>query len=1245
MRRFEFVEGSAKKFWEIELQGTEFTVRWGRIGTDGQTQQKSFASTSKAQAEHDKLIAEKQKKGYSEVAGGTNTLVAATPATTPNPPADPDEVQQTTPAPARKKAAAKTASAPAPDSVPEAPAPAPVPVAPVLFDAHSPIAWSESLVQRVHPRRGGLQVPVRPPTISKKTWTSIRKAVGTPHDKVGEFAAETKAVEMLLQRFEPAIGTPEEDAVLLTYVQNKEKYNDKTPAVEPVVDLLFSLGGPVHATRAVLLSLAMYLENTSQRPVARRGTNPHWYNSLKQGALFGLPRLRALLATQTDDAGYAAARDAAAALLEQATAEQRAGAAFLFPTEKAWVRAEAEAYAKHPDQQSDLFLCSVSDRATLELIAPFAQGMYLLGGYHPRDYLPSLLDGVGVDAVAILQGMATQQYSNAESRRSWAELVSVINTDEAMVLLLDHLEKDVTPYALEAGLRWPGRALRLLVPRAAQRGKEAEAQRVVLTTLVRRAPEAVKAELPGLSEEARKLVSSLQLVSSGPDVPEARPDQLPPVLANPPWHAGTPAALPVLDGVSPPAIPEALVWREGEREAWAQEKGWEYGERYSTYSPAQWQEARKTLAPGTAKPRASFFVYAPVELALEHIAHFESDRWADEMWLPAMATHLGAAALPAVLTSVNNKGGEQYRLLLPFGVTRLAPQVAEAFAGSKKARPHARAWLLRHPEHATTGLLPVALGKPGKSKDAACAALRLLASNGHEATVLDLAGRISPQVREAASRVLAFDPLLLFPQKLPKLPDFFAAGGLPRPLLADRSAKLPVAAVETLGMCLAISSLEEPYAGVAQVKAACDPASLARFAWGLFEAWMVAGAPHKESWAFQALGHLGDDECARKLAPLIRAWPGEAAHARAVTGLDVLATIGTDVTLIYLNGIAEKVKFKGLQERAREKIAQIAEERGLTRDELADRLVPDLGLDENGSLALDFGERTFTVGFDEQLKPFVKDSTGARLKDLPKPTKKDDAEKSKAAEERWKALKKDAKTAAGLQVLRMELAMCARRRWSAGTFRQFFVEHPLLIHVVRRLVWSSYTADGKLATTFRVAEDRTFADLNEDTWTLPDDASVGIPHALELDAQPAGAWGQIFADYQLLQPFAQLGRPTYSPTAEERTGMELARVKGLKVPTGKVLGLEARGWRRGPPQDAGVVGWMEKHLGPDRMIELDLDPGLYTGMLSESPEQTLGTVTVRKPNTWGKEGRYPLGSLDPILFSELVRDLEGLRPS
>ena len=67
-RHFEFVDGSSSKFWEVGVNGTDVTVRYGRIGTDGQTQTKSFGDAAAAQKHADKLIAEKTKKGYSEVA-------------------------------------------------------------------------------------------------------------------------------------------------------------------------------------------------------------------------------------------------------------------------------------------------------------------------------------------------------------------------------------------------------------------------------------------------------------------------------------------------------------------------------------------------------------------------------------------------------------------------------------------------------------------------------------------------------------------------------------------------------------------------------------------------------------------------------------------------------------------------------------------------------------------------------------------------------------------------------------------------------------------------------------------------------------------------------------------------------------------------------------------------------------------------------------------------------------------------
>ncbi len=81
MRRFELIEGKSSKFWEIEREGCEYTVRYGRIGTSGQSLSKTAASEERAQAEVDKLIREKTGKGYAEVGAGAAQAATSTAAT------------------------------------------------------------------------------------------------------------------------------------------------------------------------------------------------------------------------------------------------------------------------------------------------------------------------------------------------------------------------------------------------------------------------------------------------------------------------------------------------------------------------------------------------------------------------------------------------------------------------------------------------------------------------------------------------------------------------------------------------------------------------------------------------------------------------------------------------------------------------------------------------------------------------------------------------------------------------------------------------------------------------------------------------------------------------------------------------------------------------------------------------------------------------------------------------------------
>lgn len=66
----EFEEGTSSKFWRARVEGKTLYVNYGKIGSNGQTQVKQLGDPDAAQAEYDKLVREKRKKGYVDAGGG-----------------------------------------------------------------------------------------------------------------------------------------------------------------------------------------------------------------------------------------------------------------------------------------------------------------------------------------------------------------------------------------------------------------------------------------------------------------------------------------------------------------------------------------------------------------------------------------------------------------------------------------------------------------------------------------------------------------------------------------------------------------------------------------------------------------------------------------------------------------------------------------------------------------------------------------------------------------------------------------------------------------------------------------------------------------------------------------------------------------------------------------------------------------------------------------------------------------------
>ncbi|MEW2357495.1 DUF4132 domain-containing protein [Spirillospora sp. NPDC029432] len=476
---------------------------------------------------------------------------------------------------------------------------------------------------------------------------------------------------------------------------------------------------------------------------------------------------------------------------------------------------------------------------------------------------------------------------------------------------------------------------------------------------------------------------------------------------------------------------------------------------------------------------------------------------------------------------------------------------------------------------------------------------------------------------------------LTVPQNVPARGEWADLEILPQIRLRDRNDALPAVAARRLLTMLATSSPGD----LAAVKDACDAESLASFGWALFRLWEKIGAPSKDRWALSRLGWSGDDGTVRLLAPLIRAWPAQRTPGKAFAGLDALAGIGSDAALTQLDDIAQRAKYKDLRKRAGERFAEVAGARGLTPEELRDRLVPDFGLDATGALVLDYGPRRFLAGFDAGLRPYVTTEDGTPRRSLPKPGAKDDPDLAPAAYQRFTMLKKEVGTVVGDQIRRLEAAMVARRRWTVPEFRRLFVDHPLLWHVARRLVWLAEDPSG--TTPFRVAEDRTFAGLADDALTLRDAHRVGLAHPLDLDGT-LGAWRRVLADYELMQPFPQLERPVHVLTEAERGARRLTRLQDAAAPARAVLALEQRGWRRGRPTAGGYQRCLYRETPGGLFVNIRLDPGMKIGHGADNPEQRLAEIRLDdtpEDGDWSPRDGRPFGDLAPPTASEILDEL------
>jgi hypothetical protein len=872
------------------------------------------------------------------------------------------------------------------------------------------------------------------------------------------------------------------------------------------------------------------------------------------------------------------------------------------------------------------------------------------------NWVPSafrLLDMYGMDALPLfVNWIESKRYSPPAVQTALLN----IHSEQAVDAVVErHRSAEFRPLVLKQAKKWPIVVLRKLLDVNPSKKQPAA---LLIQEILGQDP----ACLPLLREHASavQLTTLERLLEVSDAAEEAVQAELPQVLRELPWANREPSRVPVLalQAISDTARFDWSKWKGGEALQLSGPGEYEIKDMTSRLPPegATWDLPRKALwsfglqpeaieraiATGTvseddfgAPPVYSWYTsrflkVLPPKLAVSVFCHIPAERLRHTANLSAVFAWLGQECLPTFLRVYPAASLQSMALAACIEWDGLALHIARGFYANRWVKEAAGDWLLAYPAAAARGLLPSALGDDPAERFIARNALLHLASHGQEAVLAAQAERYGSATAQALNIMLAEPQREWLPDKLPLPPKSLHVAGLPRLYLKSNGKAVPLDAIPHVLTMMALCKQDAPFSGLLALQEALTPESLAKFGQALFEWWRDSDTPPKERWIFWMQGVIGNDETARQLNVALKQWRAAQIRVRAYDAMAMLVQIGSDMALMYLHQLGEQTRYNDLQERAAEMMENLAEQRGLSMEQLADRTVPDLGLDENGRLVLDFGLRSFVVRFDEHLLPYVCDSDGKRIKDLPKPNSKDDEAIAKASSQRYKDLKKQAKNVASAQVRRLEDAMCGQRSWTKEEFETLLVRHPLLRHLVLRVVWASYGVDGKLATLFRVAEDLSYADVGDNALELPQDARIGLPHRLELTDDDAQAFAQLFADYEILQPFEQLGRAIYRLDEATLEGSTLPEWCDRKISTGALLGLENRGWKR-DVGDGGNIDSFIKTLDGGQTISLALSGEWFVG--ERADPAAIHTIT--HCGLGGAQWR----SLSPLQVSEIQRDL------
>lgn len=245
--------------------------------------------------------------------------------------------------------------------------------------------------------------------------------------------------------------------------------------------------------------------------------------------------------------------------------------------------------------------------------------------------------------------------------------------------------------------------------------------------------------------------------------------------------------------------------------------------------------------------------------------------------------------------------------------------------------------------------------------------------------------------------------------------------------------------------------------------------------------------------------------------------------------LFAFTTLPYKTGIAYLTQFRAKVKYPSVRKIIENRIYEVAEREGKTKDEIEEMGVPTYGLNETQQLEQMLGDfkAIVTIESIQQVSLKWQKPDGKLQKSVPANIKSTHADAIKAL----KKAVKEIKEALPAQAHRIERIFMNPREWKYSDWIDLYIHHPFMGYIGKKLIWHFQNDANKTTAFFQ--EDQWIDNQGRSIDWISDDTKVQLWHPIGFFADHIERWRDFLIDHQIQQPIKQAFREIYILTDAE----------------------------------------------------------------------------------------------------------------